>query len=145
MPARTLRDAIGIKRSTQSTLQAELTIQRKPIPLIEFRHKGGISTKILTAPKAAPRKRRTRIKPVEVMVRKSSGFKTIGRAFKAMGRKVGIFIRKGKERLPIQELPAVSPGGLVKSNLERITKFANAKLIQEFKSALKSGRFNEGE
>jgi hypothetical protein len=145
MPARTLRDSISIKKSNQTTLQAELTIQRKPIPLVEFKHKGGISTKILSAPQPAPRKRRTRIKPIQVQVRKSSGFKTIGRAFKAMGRKVGIFIRKGKERLPIQELPAVSPGGLVKSNLERITKYANSKLLQEIKSALRSGRFTGDE
>ena len=145
MPARTLRDAIAIKRSTQSTLQAELTIQRKPIPLIEFRSRGGISTKILTAPKAAPRKRRTRIKPMEVLVRKSSGFKTIGRAFKGLGRRLNIFMRIGKARLPIKALPGMSPGGLVKANQERITKYANSKLLQEIKSALRSGRFTGDE
>lgn len=145
MPARTLRDSVSIKKSNANTLTAEVTTQRKPIPLVEFKHKGGISTKILTAPKAAPRKRRLRVKPVQVMVRKVSGFKTLPEAFKAMGRKVGIFMRKGKERLPIQELPAVSPGGLVKSNLERISKYAHSKLLQEFRSALKSGRFTGNE
>jgi hypothetical protein len=141
MKAGTLRGAIAIKQSNQRTLTAEVTTQRKPIPLVEFKHKGGI--KILTTPKAAPRKRRLRVRPVQVMVRKAGGFKMLPEAFKAMGRKVGIFMRKGKERLPIQELPAVSPGGLVKANLERISKFAHSKLLQEFKSALKSGRFEE--
>lgn len=134
--AKSVREAIDIKKSKPNTLMAEVVIGRKVVPLIDYQSKGGATERKQPEEKSV-RTRRRRITPVQVMVKRSGGYKMLPKAFKAtmkFGRK--IFIRTGKGKIDITALSGPSLGGITQANMIRIMQSVRNVLSREFKGAL---------
>jgi hypothetical protein len=96
LPARDVEAAFSIQPASTGHLEAALVVRGKAIPMIRF----------------APQVSRTS----GVSIRIAGKVETYHRAFRATVRHghVGIFERKGRERLPIRELYGPSVPGMMK-------------------------------
>jgi hypothetical protein len=144
MKASSLRDAISIEKVSGSKgLQAIVSVKRQVIPLTEFKTKGGnrriaVGEPVITKAK----RRRRRITPIAVMVKKATGYLPLPGAFRGKSRRgPTIYIRKTQARYPLKPLSGPSPGGIVGQtvNLEKIRSSAQAYLQRELEGALKYG------
>lgn len=130
MKAGYVRDGIEITRSRQQTLTAIITISAKPIPLIEFAHRGwGASGK------------RRYDKQVEVEVIKGV-FKILPQAFIARVSSEQILARRGKQRGPLKAFYGPSLAGILNNEtmMNMVKNEIRKEFADEFMRGLKFGR-----
>jgi hypothetical protein len=136
--AGSVRQAINVTRSTQGTLQAEISVGRKVVPLIDYKTigKGGPGRKA-KARVAKGKKPKMVIPPiVKAMVKKAGGYKELPQAFirtMRFGKKV--FVRGGKAPSGLTALSGPSLGGIVQANIEKIKESTTKNLMDNLKGA----------
>jgi hypothetical protein len=155
MKARSTKDKIQVNKANMRWLQAEIIFNDKSIPLIEFDTKGTGGGRLLGSHVLSgkgERRLRAMSKPVQVRVKKSRGWKKIGRAFRADGRYgEDIFVRIGKARGPLKALRGPSIAGIVKDvvRLQEIKDIIIKRFNDEFSRgmqyAIDKGRIKGGE
>lgn len=135
MPARDLKGEVKVEKANMRYLKAKIIIGRRVISLVKFRSKGG------------QRYKSGKVNPVQVMVKRSHGYKPLRKAFKAtMKYGESFFVRVGKGRGDVKALYGPSMGGMVKDAvvtgnvLKRVKERFNNEFRQALKHAMGKGR-----
>lgn len=101
MKSSDIKDEMKIEKANARYLKATIRFRGRTIPLIQFKYKGG-------------QRRKKGTMPVQVMVKKSRGYRTLRGAFVSSSYGGALFVRRGKGRYPRRLLKGPSVAGMVK-------------------------------